>query len=228
MKAAIFNGTKNVSVGERPDPKIQEPTDVLVRVVRACVCGSDLWPYRGIRKRTDQGPIGHEFIGVVTAIGSEVKNLSKGDFVIAPFLISDGTCPHCRAGNTANCAHGSGWARGGTDGGQGEQVRVSLADGTLVKVPADAELTDELLASLTALSDVMPTGHHAAVCARVQPGSTVAVVGDGAVGLCAIIAAKRLGAKRIIALSRNPARQKLAREFGATDIVEERGDDAVK
>jgi len=227
MKAAIFKGKGNVEINERPDPKIQDPTDAVVRVVMACVCGSDLWPYRGIRKRKIGNPIGHEFIGIVEATGSDVTNIKVGDFVIAPFLYSDGTCPHCQVGMTANCQHGGGWGSDSTDGGQGEAVRVPLADGTLVKVPK-SDYPEDMLASLLTLSDVMCTGYHAAISAGVKKGDTVAVVGDGAVGLCAVIAAKMLGAKRIIALSRNPARQKLAKEFGATDIVEERGDDAVE
>lgn len=227
MKAAIFQGKGKVELGERPDPKIQEPTDAVVRVVMACVCGSDLWYYRGIAERRAGGPIGHEFIGVVEEAGAGVQRIQKGDFVIAPFLYSDGTCPHCQAGMTANCMHGGGWAGDKTDGGQGEAVRVPLADGTLVPVPG-SDFSEEMLASLLTLSDVMCTGHHAAVSAGVKEGDTVAVVGDGAVGLCAVIAAKRLGAARIVALSRNPARQKLAAEFGATDIVAKRGDEAVE
>jgi threonine dehydrogenase-like Zn-dependent dehydrogenase len=226
MKAAIFKGKGKVELGERPDPKIKEPTDAIVRVVMSCVCGSDLWYYRGVVERKIGSPIGHEFIGVVVEVGSETRSINKGDFVIAPFLYSDGTCAHCKAGMTANCMHGGGWGSDSTDGGQGEAVRVPLADGTLVKVP-EGDYSEVTLASLLTLSDVMCTGHHAAVSAGVKIGDTVAVVGDGAVGLCAIIAAKRLGAGRIIALSRNPARQKVAKEFGATDIVEERGDEAV-
>jgi threonine dehydrogenase-like Zn-dependent dehydrogenase len=226
MKAAIFRGKGNIELEERPDPVVKDPTDAVVRVVMACVCGSDLWYYRGIEKRKVGNPIGHEFIGVVEEIGAGVKDIKKGDFIIAPFLYSDGTCAHCKVGMTANCAHGGGWGSDTTDGGQGEAVRVPLADGTLVKVPG-SDFSEDTLASLLTLSDVMCTGHHAAVSAGVKKGDTVAVVGDGAVGLCAIIAAKRLGAERIIALSRNPARQKLAKEFGATDVVEERGDDAI-
>lgn len=225
MKAAIFQGKGTISPGERPDPTIKEPTDALVRVVLACVCGSDLWYYRGESDYPPGNPIGHEFLGVVEDIGKSVHTIAKGDLVIAPFLYSDGTCPHCRAGITSACVSGGIWGVNGIDGGQGEAVRVPLADGTLVKIPGSGH-ADDTLTSLLTLSDVMGTGHHAAVCAEVQQGDTVAIVGDGAVGLCAILAAKRSGAERIIALSRNPARQELARAFGATDILAARGEAA--
>ena len=225
MRAIIFKGKESVELGERPDPRVQEATDAVVRVVRGCVCGSDLWYYRGIKEHK-VGSIGHEFIGVVAETGSGVKGLKKGDFVIAPFKFNDGTCSACKIGFQSNCQHGGGFGNGETDGGQGEMVRVPFADATLVIVPG-SDFSDDMLASFTALSDVMCTGHHAAVSAGVGKGSVVAIVGDGAVGLSAVLAAKRLGAKRIIALSRNPARQAVAREFGATDIVEERGDKAV-
>lgn len=226
MKAAIFRGKGKVELGERPEPHIQEPTDAVVRVVRGCVCGSDLWYFRGITEHK-VGSIGHEFIGVIEAVGGGVKDLQVGDFVIAPFKYSDGTCPNCLAGATANCIHGNGFGNGDSDGGQGEKVHVPYAAAMLVKVPG-SDFTDDQLASFTALADVMCTGYHAAVSAKVKAGDTVAVVGDGAVGLCAVIAAKKLGAKHIMALSRNPARQKVAKEFGATDIIEERGDEAVQ
>lgn len=226
MRAAIFNGPRQIAVGERPDPVISVPTDAVVRVVLGCVCGSDLWYYRGESPHT-LGPIGHEFIGVVAEVGSAVAGLANGDFVVAPFTYNDGTCPHCLAGWTSNCANGGPFGNQGMDGGQGEAVRVPFADATLVKVPGSGH-DDATMRSLLALSDVMCTGHHAAVSGGVKPGSTVAVVGDGAVGLCAMIAARRLGAERIIALSRNPARQALAREFGATDTVAERGDAATE
>jgi hypothetical protein len=171
------------------------------------------------------GPIGHEFVGVVQQTGAEVHTITAGDLVIAPFAYSDGTCPHCRAGCPSSCVAGGFWARGGADGGQGEAVRVPFADSTLIRVPG-SDHSDGIMRSLLALSDVMSTGHYAAVCAGVSPGSVVAVVGDGAVGLCGVIAARRLGAARIIALSRNATRQKLARSFGATDILAERGDAA--
>ena len=225
MKAAIFKAKGAIELGERPDPIIKVPTDAVVRVALTCVCGSDLWYYRGQSEYTPGSPIGHEFVGVVEQVGDSVQNIAKGDLVIAPFFYSDGTCPNCRAGITSACIAGGGWGVNGIDGGQGEALRVPLADGTLVKVPG-SEHSEKTLPSLLTLSDVMCTGHHAAISAGVKKGDTVAIVGDGAVGLCAIIAAKRLGAQRIISLSRNPVRQKLAQEFGATDIVAERGEEA--
>jgi len=224
MRAAIFNGPGDIVVGERADPALSASTDAIVRVVLGCVCGSDLWYYRGESPHA-LGPIGHEFIGVVTEVGSTVTNLAVGDFVIAPFTYSDGTCAHCLAGWPSNCANGGSFGNHGIDGGQGEAVRIPFADATLVRVPG-SDHDEPTMRSLLALSDVMCTGHHAAVSGGVRPGMTVAVVGDGAVGLCATIAARRLGATRIISLSRNPARQALAREFGATDIVAQRGDAA--
>lgn len=225
MKAAIFKGKGAIELGERPDPTIRMPTDAIVRVALTCVCGSDLWYYRGQSEYAQGSPIGHEFVGVVEQVGDRVKNIAKGDLIIAPFFYSDGTCPHCRAGITSSFVAGGGWGVNGIDGGQGEAVRVPLADGTLVKVPGSGH-SEKTLASLLTLSDVMCTGHHAAKSAGVKKGDIVAIVGDGAVGLCAIIASKRLGAQRIISLIRNPARQKLAREFGATDIIAERGEEA--
>jgi threonine dehydrogenase-like Zn-dependent dehydrogenase len=225
MKAAIFQGKGQIGLGERPDPVIQDPADAVVRVVRGCVCGSDLWYYRGVNPHK-VGSIGHEYIGVVEQVGDAVTGLASGDFVIAPFTFNDGTCPACRHGFPSNCEHGGGFGNGDTDGGQGQYVRVPYADATLVKVPGSG-FTDEQLASFTALSDVMCTGYHAAVSAGVKAGDTVAVVGDGAVGLSAVLAAKLLGASRIIALSRHADRQVVAKEFGATDIVVERGDEAI-
>ncbi len=225
MRATVYNGPYSLEVVQRPDPVINAPTDAVVRVSLGCVCGSDLWYYRGESPHA-VGPIGHEFIGIVEDIGAEVHGLAKGDLVVAPFTFSDGTCPNCRAGVTSKCVSGGSFGNHGIDGGQGEAVRVPLAATTLVPVP-DGRPSDATMRSLAALSDVMCTGHHAAVSAGVRPGATIAIVGDGAVGLCAVIAAKRLGAGRIIALSRNPKRQVLAREFGATDVVSERGSDAV-
>jgi hypothetical protein len=224
MRAAIFNGPKDITVGERPDPRIEEPTDAVVRVVLACVCGSDLWYYRG-ESDHPVGSIGHEFIGVVEELGSDVTGLQRGDLVVAPFIYSDMSCPHCRHGSTLSCPAGGTFGNGIIDGGQGEAVRVPLAGGTLVPVPGTGH-SDATLRSLLSLSDVMSTGHHAAVSAGVKAGDTVAVVGDGAVGLSAVLAATRLGAERVIALSRHADRQALARRFGATDIVEGRGDEA--
>src|SRR5215213_3217076 len=225
MRAALFIEAHRVEAGDRPDASIVEPTDAIVRVVLACVCGSDLWYYRG-DSPFEPGPIGHEFIGVVEDVGAGVRNIGKGDLVVCPFAFSDGTCPHCRRGITTACANGGFFPMNG-DGGQGEAVRVPLADGTLVSVPGSGH-PDDMLRSLLTLSDVMATGHHAAVCADVQGGQTVAVVGDGAVGLSGVLAAKRLGADRIIALSRPADRQELATEFGATDIVAERGEEALE
>lgn len=225
MKAALFRAPYDVQVGERPDPTIQDPRDAIVRVVRGCVCGSDLWYYRGINPHK-VGSIGHEYIGVIEEVGSDVRELAVGDFVIAPFTFNDGTCPACRAGFQSNCEHGGAFGNGETDGGQGEYVRAPFADATLVKVPG-SDFTDEQLASFTALSDVMCTGYHAAVSAGVGNGDTVAVVGDGAVGLSAVLGARLLGAGRIIALSRHGDRQAVAKEFGATDVVVERGEGAI-
>src|SRR6266568_1684315 len=226
MRAALYGGPGDITLGERPDPQIREPGDAIVRVVLGCVCGSDLWYYRGESPHA-LGPIGHEFIGVVEEAGAGVRNVKKGDLVVAPFTFCDGTCANCLAGWPSNCLHGGSFGNHGVDGGQGEAVRVPFAGATLVPVPGHGH-SAETLASLLALSDVMCTGHHAAVSGGVKRGDTVAVVGDGAVGLCAIMAAKRLGADRILALSRNPARQKLARIFGATDILPERGDEATQ
>src|SRR5438309_1588106 len=225
MRAAVYKGPHSIEVAERPDPVIAASTDAVVRVVLGCVCGSDLWYYRGESPHAE-GSIGHEFIGVVEDVGTEVRSVAKGDFVIAPFKYCDGTCVHCRAGLSSQCVAGGAFGDGKIDGGQGEAVRVPLAGGTLVRVPGSGH-SDETLRSLLALSDVMCTGHHAAVSAGVRSGSVVGVVGDGAVGLCGIIAALRLGATRIIALSRNPSRQELARSFGATDIIAERGEAAI-
>jgi threonine dehydrogenase-like Zn-dependent dehydrogenase len=225
MRAAYFNEPRSIAVTERPDPVIREPTDAIVRVVLSCVCGSDLWYYRGDSPFAP-GPIGHEFIGVVEDVGSEVRTIAKGDFVISPFAFSDGTCPHCWHGITSACSAGGFYPSTG-DGGQGEGVRVPLADGTLVPVPGSGH-SDQTMASLLTLSDVLATGHHAAVCAGVKAGGVIAVVGDGAVGLSGVLASSRLGAERVIALSRNPVRQQLAREFGATEIVEARGEEATE
>jgi threonine dehydrogenase-like Zn-dependent dehydrogenase len=226
MRAAVYNGPHSIDVGERPDPVIVAPTDAIVRVVLSCVCGSDLWYYRG-ESPHDLGPIGHEFIGVVEEVGPEVRGVATGAFVIAPFVYCDGTCAHCLAGVSSQCVAGGGFGNHGIDGGQGEAVRVPLAGSTLVPVPGSGH-SDEMMRSLLALSDVMCTGHHAAASAGVRAGNFVAVVGDGAVGLCAVLAAHRLGAARIVALSRNPARQAVARAFGATDILSERGEAAIE
>ncbi|MDN4474698.1 zinc-dependent alcohol dehydrogenase family protein [Demequina sp. SYSU T00192] len=228
MRATIIHGERDIRVEDVPDPVLSTGRDAIVRVVAACVCGSDLWPYRGITEVAVPKRIGHEFVGVVEEVGDAVEHVRRGDFVIAPFYQCDSTCLNCRNGMTVHCRHGGWWGSateglGFADGGQGERVRVPMADGTLAVVPGGLP-DDALIPGLLTLSDVMGTGHHAAVSAGVTEGSTVAVVGDGAVGLCAIIAAKRLGASRIVAMSRHEPRQALAREFGATDVVPERGD----
>jgi alcohol dehydrogenase len=227
MKAAIFHGPHDIRVEEVPKPEVKAPTDAIVRVVLACVCGSDLWYYRGIAKHP-KGSIGHEFIGIIDEVGSDVKTVKKGDFVIAPFAFSDGTCPNCQEGFQTACIRGGFFGAGAdADGGQAEFTRVPQADGTLVAVPG-SKFSEEMLASFLTLSDVLGTGYHAAISAEVQEGDTVAVVGDGAVGLSGVLSEKLMGAKRIIALSRHEKNQKLAREWGATDIVAQRGDDVVK
>ncbi|MEU5824594.1 MULTISPECIES: zinc-dependent alcohol dehydrogenase family protein [Streptomyces] len=227
MRATVIHAPHDIRVEEVPDPRIQQPTDVVLRVLRACICGSDLWAYRGESARQPGQRIGHEFLGIVEEAGSEVRGFSVGDLVVAPFVWSDGTCAYCSEGLTTSCPQGGFWGSVGSDGGQGEAVRVPFADGTLVALPAAAASDDRLLTALLALSDVLGTGHHAAVGAGVRAGSTVAVVGDGAVGLCGVMAAKRLGAERIVALGRHTARTDIARDFGATDVVAERGDSAV-
>src|SRR2546423_9717045 len=226
MRAAVFCGPGCIEVADRPDPAIASPTDAVVRVVLGCVCGSDLWYYRGESPHAP-GPIGHEFIGIVEQVGADVRSIARGNFVVAPFKFSDGTCAHCRAGWTANCVAGAPFGTDGVDGGQGEAVRVPFADGTLVRIPG-AGHSDEMMRSLLTLSDVMGTGHHAAVSAGVKRGSVVAIVGDGAVGLCAVTAARRLNAARIITLSRHPARQAPARSFGAPDLFSERRQPALQ
>ncbi|NEB01304.1 zinc-dependent alcohol dehydrogenase family protein [Streptomyces sp. SID13726] len=227
MRATTIHAPFDMRVEDVPEPVVQLPTDAVLRVLRACICGSDLWAYRGEAARQAGQRIGHEFLGVVEETGSEVSAVKRGDLVVAPFMWSDGVCDHCREGLTTSCEHGGFWGSVGHDGGQGEAVRVPFADGTLVRLPKEAASDDRLLTSLLTLSDVLGTGHHAALGAGARPGATVAVVGDGAVGLCAVLAARRLGAERIIALGRHQARTDLARRFGATDVVAERGDAAV-
>src|SRR6187399_2686354 len=226
MRATVMYGVHDVRVETVPDARLVEPTDALVRVTWACICGSDLWPYNSMPPSETGNRMGHEFIGLVEAVGSAVRTVKKGDLVVAPFAWSDGTCEFCQRGLQTSCIHGGWWGGTELDGGQGEAARVPLADGTLVALPVGAD--HALMPSLLTLSDVMGTGHHAALAARVRPGNVVAVVGDGAVGLCGVIAAKRLGADRIILLGRHPDRIALAREFGATDIVTERGAEATE
>ncbi|MEU1628954.1 zinc-dependent alcohol dehydrogenase family protein [Streptomyces sp. NPDC020096] len=228
MRATVIHAPNDIRVEEVPDPVIQQSGDAVVRVLRACICGSDLWAYRGESAREPGQRIGHEFLGVVEETGSEVSAFRAGDLVVAPFVWSDGACDYCAEGLTTSCAAGGFWGSVGSDGGQGEYVRVPFADATLVALPSDAASEDRLLSALLTLSDVLGTGHHAAVGAGVRPGATVAVVGDGAVGLCGVVAAKRLGAERIIALGRHKDRTDLARTFGATDVVAERGEAAVE
>lgn len=227
MRAAMMHGPGDVRVENVPDAKINEPTDALIRVTRASVCGSDLWPYRGFAEFSETGiPMGHEAIGVVEAVGTSVQNINVGDFVAMPFAYSDGTCAHCQAGIHTSCIHGGFFGIGVVGGAQAEAIRIPQADGTLVPLPGG--LDSAVMPSLLTLTDVMATGHHAAVTARVSPGKIAAVVGDGAVGLCGVIAAKRLGAEQVILLGRQPDRLELGKSFGATDIVTERGEEAVE
>ncbi|MFG2411637.1 zinc-binding dehydrogenase [Streptomyces goshikiensis] len=226
MRATLIYGAGDVRVENVPDPVLREPTDALVRVLRSCVCGSDLWPY-GSKPAADQGDrIGHEFLGVVEDTGTEVTGLRRGDVVVAPFVWADNTCDFCREGLQTSCRHGGFWGAQDVDGGQGEAVRVPQAEGTLVKLPVGED--SALLPSLLTLSDVFPTGHHCALTAGVGPRTTVTVIGDGAVGLSAVLAAGRLGAERIILMGRHKDRTDLGRDFGATDVVEERGEEGVE
>ncbi len=220
MKATVLYGARDVRFEERPEPKILKPTDAIIRLSLTCVCGSDLWPYRGIQPITGPQAMGHEYCGVVEEIGSAVKNVKPGQFVVGSFCISDNTCPHCRAGYQSGCQNLEFMT-----GAQAPYARVPLADGTLVAL---LEMPPhDLLPSLIAVSDVLGTGWFAADAANVKPGATVVVVGDGAVGLLGVLSAKQMGAERIIAMSRHESRQKLATEFGATDLVTERGDEGV-
>ena len=220
MKGAVIHGAHDVRFEEREAPRITQPTDAVIRMAATCICGSDLWTYRGVNQLKAPMPFGHEYCGVVEEVGSAVKNVKPGQFVIGSFFASDNTCPHCKAGYQTSCVH-----RELVAGAQAPRLRVPLADGTLVPTP-EAPPAD-LIPSLLALSDVMGTGWFAADAANVKPGKTALVVGDGAVGLLGVLSAKQKGADRIIAMSRHSSRQKLAREFGATDIVAERGDEGV-
>jgi threonine dehydrogenase-like Zn-dependent dehydrogenase len=225
MRATIMHKAHDVSIESVPDAAIVDPTDALIRITRACICGSDLWPYNG-GPNVEGQRMGHEAIGVVEDVGSGVQTIRRGQVVIMPFVDSDGTCLFCEEGLPAACVHRGFFGNGsGLDGAQAEALRIPLADGTLYMI--DVAEDDALMPSLLTLSDVMGTGHHAAVTARVRRGGTVAVVGDGAVGLCGVIAAKRLGAEQIIIMGRHPDRIALAREFGATDVVSERGAEAI-
>ncbi len=226
MRATLMYGAGDVRVESVPDARLVEPTDALVRVTRSAICGSDLWPYKSMEPTETGRRMGHEFIGIVEDVGNDVRTMKKGDLVVTPFVWSDGTCFFCRQGLHISCLHGGRYGFDGVDGGQGEAVRVPQADGTLVVLPVNEE--DALLPSLLTLADVMATGHHAALAAKVGPGRSVAVIGDGAVGLCGVIASRRLGAERIILLGRHPERVALGKEFGATEVVSERGDEAVE
>ncbi|HEX6817504.1 MAG TPA: zinc-dependent alcohol dehydrogenase family protein [Ktedonobacterales bacterium] len=222
MRGVVLYGPRDVRVEERPDPTIIEPTDAIIRLSGTCVCGSDLWPYRGIDPISEPRPMGHEYVGIVEEVGSAVRTIKPGQFVVGSFFASDNTCPICRAGYQSRCVHAE---LMGSIGTQAQLARIPLADGTLVATP-DIPAKD-LIPSLLAASDVLGTGWFAAVAADAGPGKTVVVVGDGAVGLLSVLAAKQLGAERIIVMSRHAERQRLASAFGATDLVTERGDAGV-
>ena len=222
MRGAVLHAPGDVRLDTRDDPRIEHPTDAIIRIAATCVCGSDLWPYRGIEAVDGPAPMGHEYVGIVEEAGTDVTTLKPGQFVVGSFFASDNTCEICQAGYQSRCVHAE---LMGAIGTQAEYARIPLADGTLVATPAMPD--EKFVPSLLAASDVLGTGWFAAVAADVAPGKTVAVVGDGAVGLLGVLAARELGAERIIAFSRHESRQKLARELGATDIVTERGDDGV-
>jgi threonine dehydrogenase-like Zn-dependent dehydrogenase len=228
MRASVFHGKGDIRIEQVPDPRIEQPTDALVRITHAAICGSDLWFYRGVWDWKPGYRTGHEFVGVVEAVGADLRTVQQGDRVIVPFVFSDGTCEFCRKGLQTSCIHGNAWGALRADGGQGEAARVPYADGTVVKIDqAIAEDPAKLDASVL-LSDVLPTGYHAAVCANVQPGKTVAVIGDGAVGLCAVLAASYRGAERVIAVGHHQSRLDIARRFGATDVVDSKDPDAAQ
>ncbi|MCB9959234.1 MAG: zinc-dependent alcohol dehydrogenase family protein [Rhodospirillaceae bacterium] len=225
MRATVMHGPGDVRIENVPDSQIREPTDAIIRVTSACICGSDLWPYTLMTEGEPAQRMGHEAIGIVEEIGSAVATLKKGDLVVMPFAFSDGTCVFCHEHLHTACQHGGFFGNGGMEGAQAEALRIPQADGTLFALPVGPD--DALMASLLTLSDVMGTGHHAAVVARVGPGKAAAVIGDGAVGLCGVIAAKRLGAEQIVIMGRHADRLALARDFGATEVVSERGEDGV-
>jgi len=226
MRATVMHKAHDVTVENLPDARIEQPTDAVIRITRACICGSDLWPYNG-GPNVEGQRMGHESIGVVEEVGSEVQTVRRGQVVVMPFAYSDGTCLFCDEGLQTACIHGGFFGNGGEGGGaQAEALRIPQADGTLYPLPVGED--DQLMPSLLTLSDVMGTGHHAAVTAHVRAGGTVAVVGDGAVGICGVIAAKRLGAEQIIIMGRHKDRIALAKEFGATDVVSERGEEAIE
>ena len=226
MRGTVLYAAGDVRIENVPDPMIQEPSDAVIRVTRACICGSDLWPYQSLKPEDGARLMGHEAIGVVEEIGANVRTVKAGDVVVMPFAFSDGTCIFCEEGLQTECVHGGFFGNPDVPGAQSEAVRIPQADGTLYVLPVGED--DALMPSLLTLSDVMGTGHHAAVVARVGRGTSVAVVGDGAVGLCGVIAAKRLGAEQIILMGRHEVRTQLGRDFGATDVVSERGPEAVE
>jgi threonine dehydrogenase-like Zn-dependent dehydrogenase len=226
MRGAVMYAAGDVRIENVPDPTIEEPTDAVIRVTRACICGSDLWPYKTLQPSDGARVMGHEAVGVVEEIGSDVRTVKLGDVVVMPFAFSDGTCLFCDEGLQTECIHGGVFGNAEVPGAQSEAVRIPQADGTLYVLPVGED--DALMPSLLTLSDVLGTGHHAAVVAKVGPGTSVAVVGDGAVGLCGVIAAKRLGAEQIVIMGRHADRTALAREFGATDVVSERGPEAIE
>src|SRR5438445_3124272 len=226
MRATIMHRAGDVRIETVPDAHLIESTDAVVRVTRACICGSDLWPYASMEASETGQSMGHEAIGVVEDVGAEVRTVKRGDVVVMPFAFSDGTCAFCHEGLQTACVHVGFFGNNGVNGAQAEALRVPFADGTLFALPVGED--HAVMPSLLTLSDVMGTGHHAAVVAKVGPGKSVAVVGDGAVGLCGVIAAKRLGAEQIIIMGRHEDRIALAREFGATDVVSERGEEAVE
>jgi threonine dehydrogenase-like Zn-dependent dehydrogenase len=226
MRATIMHKAGDVRIENVPDAAIKSPTDAIIRVTRACICGSDLWPYNDMKPDEGVRPMGHEAIGIVEEIGSDVRTIRRGQLVIMPFAYSDGTCTFCADGINTSCVHGGFFGSPGVGGAQAEALRIPQADGTLYAIGVGED--DALMPSLLSLSDVMGTGHHAAVTARVGPGRITAVIGDGAVGLCGVIAAKRLGAEQIIILGRHAQRIALAKAFGATDVVSERGDEAIE
>ena len=226
MRAAVFFGARDVRVEQVPDPRIEQPTDAIVRITHAAICGSDLWPYRGINAWQPGWRLGHEWIGVVEEVGAEVRTVHRGDRVLAPFSFSDGSCEFCLRGLQTACLQVGYW--GATnDGGQAEAIRAPLADGTLVPIPPEVANDAEMLTKMVPLTDVLATGYHAAISAGVRAGGVAAVVGDGAVGLCGVLAARRLGAARIIAIGHHPGRLELARRFGATDVVSEDDEAAI-
>jgi threonine dehydrogenase-like Zn-dependent dehydrogenase len=227
MRATVYYGPGDMRIDQVPDPIIAAPTDAIARITHSGICGSDLWSYRGIDQREPGDRMGHEWMGIVEEVGTEVHTLKKGDRVISPFLISDGTCEFCRADLPSSCVHGARWG-GRNNGGQAEAIRVPYADGTLVVLPPSVEGDEHLLKAILPLTDVMATGHHAAVTAGVKAGSVVVVIGDGAVGLCGVLAAKRLGARRIFVIGHRKPRLQLAQAFGATDVITARGEQAVQ